>query len=423
VFPFFEKLSPYKNLLKNFTALSLLQLSYYLFPLIILPYVVRVLGPDNYGLVQFAAAFNSYFLILCDYGFSLTGTRLISQNRNDHQNLSRIFSSIVIIRVLLFVLSFVVITVVVFSFERFRLEWPVFLLSTGIVFGNTLFPLWFFQGLEKMKYITILQIAIRTLSIIFIFILIQTSEDYIILVIINSSTQIVIGIAGLMIVILKFKINFLFPRISQIVRILKESWNLFLSSIWINLYTNSNTFILGLLTNNTTVGYYAAADKLRIAFQGVHSTLSLSVFPYVNQLVKESYENFINFNRKLLKLGGIGGFIVSLILFIFAYDITDLVLGQNFSHSGDLLRIISLLPLIISLSNVFGIQTMLPLGYDKSFNIIIVIAAIIHLPMLFILTTYFMATGVAYSAVITETIVTIGMFVFLKIKKIDLLSR
>jgi polysaccharide transporter, PST family len=415
----FEKLFPYKNLLKNFTSLSVLQLSNYLFPLIILPYVVRVLGPDKYGLVQFAAAFNSYFLILCDYGFGLTGTRMISQNRNDPQNLSRIFSSIVIIRLLLFVLSFMLITVVVFSFERFILEWQVFLLSSGIVFGSTLFPLWFFQGLEQMKYITILQIAIRIVSIVFIFILIQSSADYII----NSSTQIVIGIAGVIIAVTKFKINIFFPGINQIVRILKEGWNIFLSSIWINLYTTSNTFILGLLTNDTIVGYYAAADKLRIAFQGVHSTLSLSVFPFVNQLVKESYENFINFNRRLLKLGGIGGFIVSLILFIFAYDITDLVLGQNFSHSGDLLRIISLLPLIISLSNVFGIQTMLPLGYDKSFNKIIVIAAVIHLPMLFILTTYFMATGVAYSVVLTETIVTIGMFAFLKTKKIDLLSR
>lgn len=421
--PLFEKLSPYKNLLKNFTSLSVLQLSNYLFPLIILPYVVRVLGPDKYGLVQFAAAFNSYFLILCDYGFGLTGTRMISQNRNDHQNLSRIFSSIVIIRLLLFVLSFALISVVVFSFERFLLEWQVFLLSSGIVFGSTLFPLWFFQGLEQMKYITILQIAIKIVSIIFIFILIQSSADYIIFVLINSSTQIVIGIAGVIIAVTKFNINIFFPGINQIVRILKEGWNIFLSSIWINLYTTSNTFILGLLTNDTIVGYYAAADKLRIAFQGVHSTLSLSVFPFVNQLVKESYENFINFNRRLLKLSGIGGFIVSLILFIFAYDITDLVLGQNFSHSGDLLRIISLLPLIISLSNVFGIQTMLPLGYDKSFNKIIVIAAVIHLPMLFILTTYFMAAGVAYSVVLTETIVTIGMFAFLKTKKIDLLSR
>ena len=423
MFPLFEKLSPYKNLLKNFTSLSVLQLSNYLFPLIILPYVVRVLGPDKYGLVQFAAAFNSYFLILCDYGFGLTGTRMISQNRNDHQNLPRIFSSILIIRLLLFVLSFALITVVVFSFERFILEWKVFLLSSGIVFGSTLFPLWFFQGIEQMKYITILQIAIRIVSIVFIFILIQSSADYIIFVLINSLTQIVIGIAGVMIVNLKFKINIIFPGISQILRILKEGWNIFLSSVWINLYTTSNTFILGLLTNDTTVGYYAAADKLRIAFQGVHSTLSLSVFPFVNQLVKESYENFINFNRKLFKLSAIWGLIVSLILFVFAYDITDLVLGQNFSHSGDLLRIISLLPLIISLSNVFGIQTMLSLGYDKSFNKIIVIAAVIHLPMLFILTTYFMATGVAYSVVLTETIVTIGMFAFLKSKKIDLVSR
>jgi PST family polysaccharide transporter len=419
----FEKLFPYKNLLRNFTSLSVLQLSNYLFPLIVLPYVVRVLGPDKYGLVQFAVAFNSYFLILCDYGFGLTGTRMISQNRNDHQNLSKIFSAIIIIRVLLFLFVFVLIVVVVFSFERFILEWQIFILSSGIIFGSTLFPLWFFQGIEQMKYITFLQIAIRIVSIVFIFVFVQSSTDYIIFVLINSSTQIVIGIAGVMTVILKFKIGIFFPGIRHIIKIMREGWNIFLSSIWINLYTTSNTFILGLLTNDTTVGYYAAAEKIRIAFQGMHSTLSLSVFPFVNQLATESFEKFIKFNRKLLKLTAVSGFIISLIMFIFAYDITELFLGQNFTYSGGLLRIISILPLIISLSNVFGIQTMLPLGYDKSFNKIIVMAAIIHLIMLFILIPYLMAEGVAYSTVFTEVIVTISMFLFLKSQKIQLISK
>jgi PST family polysaccharide transporter len=96
-----ENLKTYRTLVSNLTSLSVLQASNYLFPLIILPYVVRVLGPENYGLVQFAAAFNLYFVLLCDYGFNLSGTRAVSVNRNDENKLSQIFSSILIIKVIM----------------------------------------------------------------------------------------------------------------------------------------------------------------------------------------------------------------------------------------------------------------------------------------------------------------------------------
>ena len=418
----FEQIQPYKNLLKNFTSLSVLQLTNYLFPIIVLPYVVRILGPDKYGLVQFAAAFNAYFLLLCDYSFGLTGTRLISQHRNDSQKLSEIFSSIIFIKIIFYIITFLLLVILIYSIERFHEEWLVYLFSSGMVLGSVLSPLWYFQGIEQMKYITMLQVASRTIATIFIFILIQTNSDYLILVIINSSSQLAIGLSGLIVCILKFKIQISFPGSDRIMKLLKEGWNIFLSSISINVYTTSNTFVLGLFASDTVVGYYAAADKIRIAFQGMQSTLSLSVFPFVSKLVKESYSAFINFNRKLLKISVGSGLIVSLILFIYADDLVNIILGKSFSHSTDLLRIISVLPILISFSNVFGIQTMLPLGYDKSFNKIIGFAALVHIILLLIFVPHYLADGVAYTVVITETIVTFFMFVYLRYKKINLFS-
>lgn len=418
----FEKIQPYKNLLKNFTSLSVLQLTNYLFPIIVLPYVVRVLGPDKYGLVQFAAAFNAYFLLLCDYSFGLTGTRLISQHRNDSQKLSEIFSSIIFIKIIFYGVTFLLLLVLIFSIERFRADWLIYLFSSGMVLGSVLSPLWYFQGIEQMKYITILQVAARTIATVFIFVLIQTSSDYLTLVIINASSQLAIGLAGLIVCILKFKIRISFPGIESIIRLLKQGWNIFLSSISINVYTTSNTFILGLFATDTIVGYYAAADKIRIAFQGMQSTLSQSVFPFVSNLAKESYTNFINFNRKLLRISIGSGLIISMVLFLYADELTDIILGKNFSHSADLLRIISVLPILISLSNVFGIQTMLPLGYDKAFNRIIGFAALVHIILLVIFIPDYLAKGVAYIIVVTESIVTFFMFVYLRYKKINLFS-
>ena len=413
-----EKLEPYKKIIHNFTSLSVLQAANYLFPLIILPYVVRILGPEKYGLVQFAAALNIYFLIICDYGFNLSGTRAVSVHREDKQKLSQIFSSILLIKTALFVIAIVLLAAIVFSIDKFRADYLVYFASSGMLIGSVLFPFWLFQGLEKMKYITIIHVIVRTITTALIFLLIRTEADYITLALLNSITQVLIGIGGIITASTILKVKLIFPPLKMIKKQLHDGWYLFLSSISINLYTTSNTFILGILTNNTFVGYYAAADKIRIAFHGILITLSQSVFPFVNNLLKESFDRFINFNKKLIFFAGGIGLILTIILFLFAAEITGLILGAQYLHSADILRIISFLPLLSSLNNVFGIQIMLPLGYDKAFNKIISSSALLHIIMLTILIPLYFAIGTAVSAVVTEFIVTIFIIWFVWKNKI-----
>ena len=155
-----------------------------------------------------------------------------------------------------------------------------------------------------------------------------------------------------------------------------------------------------------------------MAFQGIQSVISQTVFPYVNSLAKESNEKFILFVKRLLKLETAIGFSISLILFIFSYQLTDHLLGERFVASGELLRIISLLPLLSSLNNVFGIQIMLPLGYDRAFNKIISASALLHIIMLIILVPQYFAIGTAVSVVITEFIVTVFIIWFVRKSKI-----
>jgi len=413
-----QKLKPYRRLIQNFTSLSILQVANYLFPLIVLPYIVRVLGPAKYGLINFAVAFIAYFNLISDYGFSLSGTKEISVIRDDKDKLSKGFSTIITIKLLLSIFSFFIFIIIVYFIPFFRNNWEVYVLSYGFVIGGVLFPSWFYQGMEQMKYITIIQVVIRSIVTVLIFVLIKEESDYLLLVLLNSSAQITIGILGIFISLVKFKIKFRTPSLEEIKIKLKSGWNIFQSMIAINIYTTSNTFILGLFASEAVVGYYAAADKIRMAFQGIQSVLSQTVFPYVNSLAKESYEKFILFIKRLLKLEFAIGFSISLILFIFSYQLTDLLLGEKFAASGELLRIVSALPLLISLSNLFGIQIMLPLGYDKSFNKIITLSAIFHLIILFLLVPKYFALGTAIGVVITEFIVTILTYFFVWKKKI-----
>ena len=407
-----------KVLFKNFTSLSILQISNYLFPLITLPYLVRVLGPGKYGLVNFAAAFAAYFTIITDYGFNLSATQEISVNRDDPKRVSEIFSSVFTLKMLLFVLSTLIFFPIVYVVPLFKENLILFVVTFFSVLGTALFPIWLYLGIERMKYILIISVSVRVITTVLIFIIVQSENDFVKLAGLNTITQFVIGITGLLLVLIKFDVKYMFPGRSLLKQQLKNGWHLFLSTISINLYTTSNVFILGLFAPANIVGYYAAADKLRMAFQGILSPMSQSVYPYVNKLLSESYDRFISFNKKLFKISLTLGAVISIMLFLFAEPIVNIVLGKEYQSSIPVLRIIAWLPLVIFLSNVLGIQTMLPLNKQKSFALILFLAAMINLTLSFIIVPMYFEIGTSVSALITELFVTTGFFLFVKKNKI-----
>jgi PST family polysaccharide transporter len=414
----FQIIESNKVLFKNFTSLSVLQISNYLFPLITLPYLVRVLGPEKYGLVNFATAFATYFTFITDYGFNLSATQETSINRNNTKRVSEIFSSVFTLKMFLFLFSTLIFFTIILIIPFFKENLILFIVTFFGVLGTALFPLWFYQGIEKMKYISIISVSVRSITTVLIFIFIQTENDFIKLAGINTLTQFAIGIIGLLWAINKFGLKYKFPTVFLFKQQLKNGWNLFLSTVSINLYTTSNIFILGLFAPANIVGYYAAADKIRMAFQGILSPMSQSVFPYVNKLLSESYERFISFNKKLFKIALTIGALISLLLFLFAEPLVNIILGKDYQSSIMVLKIIAWLPLVIFLSNVLGIQTMLPLNKQKNFALILFFAAMINLALSFILVPQLFEIGTSISVLITEVFVTLAFFVFIKKNKI-----
>ena len=407
-----------KRLLSNFVSLSVLQGANYILPLITLPYLVRVLGPERYGLISFAQAFIQYFNILTDYGFNLSATREVSIYRDDKEKVSEIFSSVMIIKFGLLILSFIIMTVLVFSFGKFRQDWLIYFLTFGMVVGQVLFPVWFFQGMERMKYITYLNITARLIFTVAIFVFIHQASDYIYVPLLNFMGSLVAGVLSLWIVFRNFNVNFKLPSVADIKHQLREGWYIFISTMAISLYTTSNTFILGLFTNNTVVGYYSGAEKIIKAIQGLLSPVSQTIYPHISKLASESKEKAIKFIRKITLLVGGASFVLSLVIFIFADVIVRLLLGNQYLESIVILRILAFLPLTVGLSNIFGIQTMLTFDYKKAFSNILVAAGIINISLAFILAPLYQQIGISFSVLITEIFVTISMFIYLQSKGI-----
>lgn len=416
-----ENIKPYEALVKNFTSLSILQITNYLFPLITLPYLVRILGPEKYGLVNFAMAFTAYFVTICDYGFNLSVTKQISIFRNDKLKINEIFSSVIVLKILFGILSAIILLAITFSFTRFSADADVFLLSFGIVIGNILFPVWFYQGIENMKFITIITFFSRLIGTVMIFLIINGINDYPKLVMIYSSVSILIGILGLTIAIKKFNVSLFIPKLSFLSFQFKEGFQIFISTTAINLYTTSNIFLLGILINDNAVGYFAAADKIRIAAQSILPTISQSVFPYVNKLLIESYDKFVTFNKNLLKYQTILSFFISLILFLFAEEIVLLLLGERFSESIWVLKILAILPLLSSFTTIFTTNMLIPLNQKNDFMKTFLAAGIISLVSAFILVPLYEQYGTAMAFVLAEITAAFLSFLFVN-RKLNLFA-
>jgi len=421
----FVRIFIYKNrtLLRNFSSLTLLQVSQYLFPLVTFPYLVRVLGPDGYGLVAFANAFIGYFTVLTDYGFNLSATKEISINRNNKIKVTEIFYAVLGVKLLLFIISVVIIIPIIIFLSKFNQDALIYIVSFGAVLGTAISPIWFFQGVERMGYISAINIGIKILWVISIFVFVHSSEDIIILVSLNAISSILTGSFGFYFAKSDFKLKFMFPSLKQIRYQILDGWHYFLSNVSISLYTISNVFILGLFTNDTIVGYFSAADKIRYAFQNFTSTAGRAIFPHLSSEFNKSETAGLNFIRKYIKTFGIFILVVSILLFIFSEQIVLLVLGPEYLESVIVLKILSVLPFVIFLSNVTGIQTMVNLGFKKEFANIIIIAGILNIVMSLIIVPHYFEIGSAAAVVVTELVVTLQMFNFLRRKNINVFKK
>lgn len=255
------------SVMKNFFSLTFLKGLEYLVPLILVPYLVRTLGLERYGIVQSAVSFMYIFYILTNFGFNYSAARQISIYRDKPDMASKIAGAILGLKLLLMLFSFILMIGIAWFIPSLKAEMGLILLTFGFIIGDVLFPVWLYQGYEKMFYLSRFQIVARIVLFILTLMLIKSPEDYLMYPMIYYGSQILMAIATL-----GFSHRLLGVSIAMPTKdILKQEFTLalkpFLSSIAQVLYTQPRLFYVSLIATPLVTGSFAIADKAAGVFQ------------------------------------------------------------------------------------------------------------------------------------------------------------
>lgn len=388
--------------LENFISLSSLQAINYLLPALLFPYLFRVLGPAKFGLIFFAQSFVQYFVILTDYGFNLSASREIALCRDRKSKMCEIFSSVMTVKLLLALAAFVIMCATVRFVPRFRADWQVYVFSFGAVLGNTLFPVWFFQGTEKMKYTAVLQIFAGILMTICLFIFVRSPSDYLLVPLIYSAVWLVSGISGLYLAFSKFEMNFVLQTYPDIKEQLRAGWAVFSSTVAVNTYTATRIFAVGLLTNNTLTGYFAIAEKIAAMIQAFPmASFSQAVYPRLSRIYLKNKNRALKLMYKAQDLTSLGFTISVPIIFALAPFLIRIVCGAAYPEAILTLRLLLAAVLFVG-ANAFKIQFLLVSGRADTYARIHVTMALAGLLALFVLIGLVSYPGAAVAAVLIE---------------------
>jgi len=223
--------STFRRLMDNFLSLTALQGINMLIPLITFPYLVRVLGVDQFGVFSFIMAVMLYAEIITDYGFNLSATKHISINSKTQAKINEIFSSVIMIKAVMALMFFMFLLLLIATVDRFAQDGSLYIYAYGLIIGQVLFPVWFFQGIEKMRYITILNAVSKIIFAVAIFLFVKNPEDLFLVFVFYSLGSLVAGAWAFQIAVKKFDVRFSLQSQENYTYYLKDAWYIFTSRV------------------------------------------------------------------------------------------------------------------------------------------------------------------------------------------------
>ncbi|WP_114729098.1 oligosaccharide flippase family protein [Vibrio cholerae] len=382
-------------------SLLLVQLANYLPPLLILPYISRVLGINGFGVVSIILSISAIIYVITDYGFSLSSSYWIAKHRVNKKNISYYIGAIFVSKTILMIIISVFLFFInlggvsgINEIDKYKI-WIFF-----IAISQAYQPIWFFQGMEKMKNITIFMVSAKVIYMIFVFLFVKGIDDlfYVFLSFALSNL-----FATIISIYLIYKAGYYisFPYLKRILRVLQVSTPYFLSRASVGLYTSANTFLVGTTLGVHQAALYSSAEKLYQSGQSLLSPISQSLFPYLAR-TKD-----LRILIKIVLLGLIPMLVGVSICWVYADKILLIFFGQHFDSAGNILRIFMLCSIITFITGNFGYPAFSIYGRLDLVNKSVYFSGIIQLTILgtLLISGNFNIENVALSILFVEFLV------------------
>lgn len=402
-----EGTSRRSRIFSNFLALGILQGTNFLLPVLVMPFVLKRIGPDGYGVVAVAQVVMLIFCTITDYGFNLTATRALALHRNDALKNARLFFTVLAAKMLICLLLLGVLLLMITLVPFFKPHFQLYLFGFTWVIGQSLLVSWFFQGMEKMKYITIYTLLARLLFVVLVFAFIREKADNRYFILFMGIGSLVAGIFSIFQAMRLWQLPVLWPTWRDIKNELKDGWPVMVSNISINTFLSINVFILRLFTNDLIAGYYSVAEKIFLATRQIAVMFSQVIYPPLCQLVQKGESATRSFFRTVYVPFLMLVLLACVILFSFSSYIISFFLGQNSGQAVLLLRIFCLGPVIVCL-HIPASQLLMAADQKKSYLYVLTRGALINGLCNLALVPLWGAVGTVVSVLLTELFITVG---------------
>lgn len=393
----------------NFLSLFLLKGIDFLIPLLTLPYLLRVIGNDGYGQIMFALALINYFIGFAYYGFNITGTRFVAANKGSKMRLQYIYTVVNSTRLFLCLVSSILVVGLVFTIPSFREYSMLYLLFTPMIWGGALLSDWMYQGIERMKYIAILNTGVRLIFLIAVFAFIHGQKDLWVYPLSLSVAYIVSAFISHRLLRRLFGLKFRLCRFKHISKRLRVDFPIFINQFVPTLYNNTSGFILGLVAPISMVGIYSAIKKVADIFVTLTDLFTRAIFPNIVR----NQRKFNRYSRGMIAIG----LLYCLLPIIFA-KLVFLYLNMPLEGNMAILTTLMVGVFGVVLYDVYGVNFFIARGQDKIVMRNTLIASLVSFVLAYPMIQYMGILGAALNLTFARTLMGGGVFFQYQHKKL-----
>jgi len=397
-----------KRLFSNFAALGIIQGTNFLLPILVMPYVIKRVGADGFGVIAIAQVVMMFFATVADYGFNLTATRDVSLRKDNRNAVSKIFFSVLITRLLICLALFLLLVLSVILVPFFHQYAVLYLLAFCTVIGQSIQMNWLFQAIERMKYVTYISLFARLVFVLLVVLFIKTKSDIIYFIFFAGIGNILAGLMSIAVAIKVLKLKIKIPSGHDVLNELENGWHITVSNLSVSTYMYINVIVLRLFTNDATVGYYSVAEKVIQAARQILSVYFQGIYPQVCQLAISGKEQLLIFFKKYYLSFLLVVLLGCCICFLFSFRVVSFFLDNHRELSAQCLRILSFVPFIICL-NIPAYQVLLANHEKKSLLRIFIFGTLINLTLNLLMVKNGGPIATCYVVLVTELLITAGL--------------